>query len=95
MTTHPYGVPKRQTLTRIPPFRPGDWVRVRDLGPDHPLSGKVRRVRSLTCSITSADQRVAVWRVHLEPDGCVEWHAVERPATEGEIARAVANGGRR
>ena len=40
-----------QQVTRIPPFRPGNWVKVKDfsigeLGSD--LSGKIRRVKSIT-----------------------------------------------
>jgi hypothetical protein len=82
---------KPQQVTRIPPYRPGVWVKIknfdsREMGSD--LSGKVRRVKSLTCSITSPDQQQAVWRVHFEDGRCLEWHMVERTATEAEI-RAV------
>lgn len=80
-----------QQVTRIPPYRPGMWVKIkqfetRDTGAD--LSGKVRRVKSLTCSITSPDQKFAVWRVHFEDGRCVEWHMIERPATDGEVRTA-------
>ena len=82
---------KPQQVTRIPPYRPGTWVKIKDfdkreLGSD--LSGKVRRVKSLTCSITSPEQRLAVWRVHFDDGRCVEWHMIERPATEVEIRTA-------
>jgi len=52
------------------------------------LAGKVREVKSLTCSITDPDQATATWRVHFYDGRCVEWHAVERMATEEE-AQAV------
>jgi hypothetical protein len=82
---------KPQQVTRIPPFRPGMWVKIkqfdsREVGSD--LSGKVRRVKSLTCSITSADQKYAVWRVHFEDGRCLEWHMVERQATDAEVRSA-------
>jgi hypothetical protein len=84
---------KPQQVTRIPPYRPGMWVKIkdfsgRDAGAD--LSGKVRRVKSLTCSITSADQKFAVWRVHFEDGRCLEWHMVEREATEIEARTAMS-----
>src|SRR6266542_4722183 len=82
---------KPQQVTRIPPFRPGMWVKIKQFeaqntGAD--LSGKVRRVKSLTCSITAADQKQAVWRVHFEDGRCVEWHLVERAATDSEVRSA-------
>lgn len=82
---------KPQQVTRIPPFRPGMWVKIkqfdsRESGAD--LSGKVRRVKSLTCSITSSDQKYAVWRVHFEDGRCLEWHMIERAATEAEVRAA-------
>src|SRR3954469_14872089 len=82
---------KPQQVTRIPPFRPGMWVKIkqfegREAGAD--LSGKVRRVKSLTCSITSPEQKFAVWRVHFEDGRCLEWHMIERHATDSEIRTA-------
>ena len=84
---------KPQQVTRIPPYRPGSWVKIkqfdtREAGSD--LSGKVRRVKSLTCSITSPDQKHAVWRVHFEDGRCLEWHMIERVATDSEIRTAMA-----
>ena len=84
---------KPQQVTRIPPYRPGTWVKIKQFetqqaGAD--LSGKVRRVKSLTCSITSPDQKFAVWRVHFEDGRCVEWHMIERPATDAEVRTAQA-----
>jgi hypothetical protein len=84
---------KPQQVTRIPPYRPGMWVKiktfdVREAGSD--LSGKVRRVKSLTCSITSPDQKYAVWRVHFDDGRCLEWHMVERAATETEVRSALS-----
>jgi hypothetical protein len=83
---------KPQQVTRIPPYRPGTWVKIktfdqRETGSD--LSGKVRRVKSLTCSITSPDQKNAVWRVHFEDGRCLEWHMVERVANDTEIRVAA------
>lgn len=80
-----------QQVTRIPPYRPGSWVKIKDftsheMGSD--LSGKVRRVKSLTCSITAPDQKSAVWRVHFEDGRCLEWHMIERQATDAEIKTA-------
>ena len=80
-----------QQVTRIPPYRPGTWVKLkqfdpREVGSD--LSGKIRRVKSLTCSITSADQKNAVWRVHFDDGRCLEWHMVERIATDQEVRSA-------
>jgi hypothetical protein len=79
---------KPQQITRIPPCRPGQWVKLKtrdtsDVPAD--LAGKVRRVKSLTCSITAPEQKRAVWRVHFEDGRCVEWYLVERPATDAEI----------
>ena len=84
---------KPQQVTRIPPYRPGMWVKIkafdgRETGSD--LSGKVRRVKSLTCSITSPDQKYAVWRVHFDDGRCLEWHMVERAATENEVRSALS-----
>lgn len=84
---------KPQQVTRIPPYRPGMWVKIkafdgRELGSD--LSGKIRRVKSLTCSITSPDQQFAIWRVHFEDGRCLEWHMIERPATETEVRSAMS-----
>ncbi|MBM3459194.1 MAG: hypothetical protein FJX77_11755 [Armatimonadetes bacterium] len=89
--TRPRSSSKPQQVTRIPPYRPGSWVKIksissREAGGD--LSGKVRKVKSLTCSITAADQKAAVWRVHFEDGRCVEWHMIERLATEQEVASA-------
>ena len=83
---------KPQQVTRIPPYRPGMWVKIkqfeaRETGAD--LSGKVRRVKSLTCSITSPDQKHAVWRVHFNDGRCLEWHMVERAATDNEVRTAL------
>ena len=82
---------KPQQVTRIPPYRPGMWVKIKELEAREPgsdLSGKVRRVKSLTCSITSPEQKHAVWRVHFEDGRCVEWHMVERAATDAEVRSA-------
>jgi len=80
-----------QQVTRIPPYRPGMWVKIKQFDRGEPgadLSGKVRRVKSLTCSITSPDQKYAVWRVHFEDGRCLEWHMVERTATDVEVRTA-------
>lgn len=84
---------KPQQVTRIPPYRPGMWVKIkefeaREIGSD--LSGKIRRVKSLTCSITSPDQKTAVWRVHFEDGRCLEWHMIERSATDSEVRTALS-----
>jgi hypothetical protein len=85
---------KPQQVTRIPPYRPGMWVKIKQFetpqqtGAD--LGGKVRRVKSLTCSITSPDQKHAVWRVHFDDGRCVEWHMVERTATDAEVRSAMS-----
>jgi hypothetical protein len=84
---------KPQQVTRIPPYRPGMWVKIkefdaREIGSD--LSGKIRRVKSLTCSITSPDQKTAIWRVHFEDGRCLEWHMIERNATDQEVRTALS-----
>lgn len=83
---------KPQQVTRIPPYRPGTWVKIKQFeGPSGTeLSGKVRRVKSLTCSITAPDQKYAVWRVHFEDGRCLEWHMIERLATEAEVRTAMS-----
>jgi hypothetical protein len=76
-----------QQITRVPPYRPGMWVRLKHFDPQpgpESLSGRVLQVRSLTCSITRPDQQYAVWRVHFEDGRCVEAQHVEREATEAE-----------
>lgn len=83
---------KPQRITRLPDakgrlIRPGDVVRLKDLG-DDPLSGKLRRVRSLTCAVTERDQPRALWRICLLPEGrSVAAEAVLRHATEEEERR--------
>lgn len=77
-----------QQVSRVPPWRPGMWVRLSKHAPEG-LAGKVRRVKSLTASITTPDQRHSVWRVHFEDGRSVEWHLVERMATAEEIDAAA------
>ena len=84
-----------QQITRCPvledrPVRPGHWVKVKDLeggelGCD--LSGKVRRVKSLTCSITTPDQKRARWLYHFDDGRCLGVEMIERFATEDEVRR--------
>jgi hypothetical protein len=67
-------------------------VKVRDFnggefGSD--LSGRVLLVRQITCSISTPEQRRAIWRCHFADGRCVEWHRIERFATSAEIARAT------
>jgi hypothetical protein len=77
----------RQAITRIPPFRPGAWVKLRTVA-GWDLSGKVLPVKALTCSITRPEQRLAVWRVHFAGGRSALASAVERPAWPDEIAAA-------
>ncbi len=77
--------PGRQTITRIPPYRPGDWVKVKRDAPEG-LASKVLQVRSLTCGIVKADA-LGVWRVHFVDGRCVEWKMVERFATADEVQK--------
>jgi hypothetical protein len=78
----------RQQVTRIPPYRPGDWVKLKkqDGSTDQAwgLGGRPLRVRSITCSITESDQRRPIWRVHFDNGRSVEWHMIERIANERE-----------
>jgi len=78
----------RQQVTRIPPYRPGDWVKLKELEGNADrawgLSGRALRVRSITCSITEADQRRPIWRVHFDDGRSVEWHMIDRLATDRE-----------
>ncbi|MDO8614337.1 MAG: hypothetical protein Q7T33_01195 [Dehalococcoidia bacterium] len=81
-----------QQVTRIPPYPPGTWVRVRRIPGVQweRISGKVRRVKALGCSITSGDQKIAAWWVHFEVGHCVCPAQIERLATEDEIVAAEA-----
>jgi hypothetical protein len=78
----------RQQVTRIPPYRPGDLVKLKDTaGADDRTWGlgtRPLRVRTITCSITEADQRRPIWRVHYENGRSVEWHMIERIVAERE-----------
>lgn len=60
--------PRPQQVTRIPPCRPGTWVRVREKpgAPAESVYGKIWLVRTLSCSITHPDQKRALWRVSFE-----------------------------
>ena len=81
---------ERQQVTRIPPYWPGTWVLIKAFNDDSDsLSGKVRRVKSLSCVISRADQKHAIWRVHFDCGRCLEWHLVARPATDAEIRREL------
>ncbi|MDO8612776.1 MAG: hypothetical protein Q7R32_08135 [Dehalococcoidia bacterium] len=81
-----------QQVTRIPPYRPGTWVRlVRIMGEEwRGRYGKVRRVKSLACSITQPEQKLAVWLVFFEDGRCVYPAQIERLATDEEIVAADA-----
>lgn len=80
---------KRQQITRIPSYRPGDLVKIKSFGPADAdpasLSGKVRRVKSLTCSITAPDQKIAVWRVHFDDGRCLTCDFIKGLARPEEI----------
>lgn len=83
-----------QQCARVPPWRPGQWVKIRAFVPGSDLAGRVVQVKSLTASLSSPTQRYVVWRVHVEPDGrCVLASHVERHATIAERQRAERNGG--
>jgi hypothetical protein len=95
LQSSPRGKGKPQIITRIPPYRPGQWIKLRQVPPgtrSADLSGQVRCIRSLTCSITSPKQKFAIWRIHFEDGRCVDWHLAERLATEAEIAAARRKG---
>ncbi|MDO8615308.1 MAG: hypothetical protein Q7T33_06175 [Dehalococcoidia bacterium] len=82
-----------QQVTRIPPYRPGQWVRVCQFlreGVVRGRQGKVRRVKSLSCAITGQNQAAAVWRVHFDDGFCVIPAQIERLATDEEIVAAEA-----
>ncbi len=81
---------KPQVVTRIPPYWPGTWVKIALGEETRDLAGKVRRVKSLTCSITRPDQRRAQWLVHFDDGRHIKVEDVERPATEEEAYRAPA-----
>ena len=81
-------------------LRPGDWIVLKTglcLPPTYnarawkcscELCGTVRRVKSLTCSIVTREQKVAVWRAHF---ACGRWVTVKqiaRLATEEERREA-------
>ncbi len=80
-------------MTRIPPYRPGDWVKLKELEGNEDrswgLSGRPQRIRSITCSITDAEQRRPIWRVHFENGRSVEWHMIDRLATDRECKNSA------
>lgn len=78
-----------QQVTRVPPYRPGMWVRVAGDAWRGAVS-KVRRVKSLTCSITSPDQTVAAWRVHFDDGRSTIPQMIDRLATREEALAAEA-----
>lgn len=81
---------KPQQVSRLPVYRPGDWVRLKETGrPDNP-GGQVLRIKALSCCITSAAP--ALWKAHLDNGWLIECRDIERAATEAEIHRA--QGGR-
>lgn len=85
MSCAEYRPQRPQQVTRVPPYRPGMWVRLK--------SGLIRKVKSLTASIRTSEQHAAVWLVHFEADDRhVEWHGVDRQATEDEILRTLQAG---
>jgi hypothetical protein len=49
------------------------------------LNGRMLRVRSITCSITDAEQRRPIWRIHFDNGRSVEWHMVDRLVTDREV----------
>lgn len=91
--THYYHGPAAgPTITRIPPWREGAWVKFKrfDTNPES-LAGKVAQVRSLTCRVNGT----AVWRVSVGDGRAVETRLIERLATPEEIAKVAGREGRR
>lgn len=74
-------------ITRIPHWRPLDWIRVKPEVPG--LGGKALRVKSLTCSFDAGQTR-PTWRVHFGDGRSGHANQVERYATPEEIAHAEA-----
>jgi hypothetical protein len=86
--------PGPQQVTRIPPYRPGMWVKLQRLpectfprGCECGLCEKVLPVTALTGSYHPRPLGM-VWRVHFAGGRSREWHGVERLATDVEV-RAV------
>ena len=48
------------------------------------VDNAVRDLRIQVDDIT-AEQKRAVWRIHFEDGRCIEWHLIERLATEREV----------
>lgn len=81
-----------QQITRIPEYRPGDWVKIssnrtgaEQLAED--LAGKVRRIQSLTCTLSRHDEHRARWRCIFDDGRCVPVQAIARRATDAERAQ--------
>lgn len=71
----------RQQITRIPPYRRGDWVRLRN--------GRLEQVKSLACIVTAEDI-AARWKVFFESGSQVEVAEVLRKATAAELREWAA-----
>lgn len=78
-----------QVISRLPPYRPDDWVKLRKL-PGHRLSERVVQIGQVVGSLTESD-RYVVWRITFIGfrGEALEWHAVERKATTAEIEAAL------
>lgn len=77
---------KQQQVTTLPPWRPEMWVKMAK-GNDPEVSGRIRYIRLITATITSPEQKYAVWKIYIE--GSKEGYSkeqIEREATEEEVA---------
>lgn len=89
------------------PLSVGDWVRVkafsgtcsllprngRPQGHPHPCyCGRVVEIISLHASKTKREQKYVEWFIHLRDGRRLNWHDIERFATDEEIERAKAYG---
>lgn len=79
---------KLQQITRIPPYRPGDWVLV-SRHADSKHRGGIYRIKSLFGGFTSPDQTVAAWRIIFEDGTSIPPEMVYRMATEPEVEAAL------
>lgn len=77
-----------QQILKLPPFRPGHWVKIRDQQAPADLAGRIRRVTSLTYALREGQP--GVWKVHFRDGRCVDREFIQRFATEAEIQRAQA-----
>lgn len=75
----------RQTCTRIPPYRRGEWVVLAD--------GRVRQLHSLVCVVTTGEQ-IARWKACFVGQEQCDARLIVRAVRADEVERVTRGGGR-